>query len=332
MALDADEIIDRRRMRRRIAFWRVAAFLLLAGFIVALAGAGGAFRGLGGKGSDHIARVSIDGFIGDDRKLRELFEELAKKDRVKAVILDVNSPGGSTVGGEATYEAVRRLAQKKPVVASVGTLGASAAYMIACGAERIVARQSSIVGSIGVLFQYGDFSTLLDKVGVSVEAVKSAPLKAEPSPFHPATEEARQMIARIVDDSYDRFVDLVAERRAMERTRALALADGSIYTGAQGLENGLVDAIGGEEAAKDWLVEAKGLDPDVEIVEWKPKSDDGGVLGSRSVSEILTKAILDGKETVTLSQLQDIVRKTLIIDGLVSVMQTPGIDTGSVRR
>lgn len=329
MAFDAEEIIDRRRLRRRVTFWRVAAFLLLAGFVVALAGAAGAFRAFGEKGSDHIARVKIDGFIGDDRKLRELFEELGKKDRVKAVILDINSPGGSTVGGEATYEAIRKLSDKKPVVASVGTLAASAAYMIACGTDQIVARRSSIVGSIGVLFQYGDVSTLFDKIGVKVDAIKSAPLKAEPSPFHPATEEAKQMIGRIVGDSYDWFVDLVAERRKMDRAKTLALADGSIFTGAQGLANGLVDRLGGEAAAKEWLVKEKGLSDGMKIVEWKPKAEDEGVLGSGASILALRDALLYGRDAPSLSQMQDLLRKTLFLDGLVSVMQTPANAAGS---
>lgn len=323
MALDADEIIERRRMRRRVAFWRIAAFLLLAGFIVALAGAVGAFRDLGEKRADHIAPVKIDGFIGDDRKLRELFEEIGKKNNVKAVILDISSPGGSTAGGEATYEAVRKLAEKKPVVASVGTLAASAAYMVACATDQIVSRRSSIVGSIGVIFQYGDVSTLLDKVGVKVDAIKSAPLKAEPSPFHPASEEAKQMIGRVVGDSYDWFVDLVAERRKLDRAKVVALADGSIYSGAQGLANGLVDRLGGEEVAKAWLVEAKGIGADLKIVEWKPSRDDENLLSSSSaIAALLRLAAPQGDEAVLL-QMRELLAKRLFLDGLQSVMQSP---------
>lgn len=323
MALDADEIIERRRMRRRVTFWRISAFLLLAGFILALAGAAGVFRNIGEKGGNHIARVKIDGFIGDDRKLRELFEEIGKKDNVKAVILDISSPGGSTAGGEATYEAVRKLAEKKPVVASVGTLAASAAYMVACATDQIVARRSSIVGSIGVIFQYGDVSTLLDKVGVKVDAIKSAPLKAEPSPFHPASEEAKQMIGRVVGDSYDWFVDLVAERRKLDRAKVVTLADGSIYSGAQGLANGLVDRLGGEEAAKAWLVETKGLDDSLKIVEWKPARETDTLLSSSAaIAALLRLAAPEGDEAL-LIQMRDAAGKRLFLDGLLSVMQSP---------
>lgn len=331
MALTADDILDRRRLRRRVLTWRIFAFVVLAALIVTLAAAGGAFKSFTSKGSDHIARVKIDGFISDDDKLLELLSDLGKKDNVKAVILDISSPGGSTVGGEAVYEAVRELAGKKPVVASVGTLAASAAYMIACGTDQIVTRRSSIVGSIGVLFQYGDVSTLLDKIGVKVDAIKSAPLKAEPSPFHPATEEAKQMIGRLIDDSYRWFVDLVAERRKMDHAKALALADGSIFTGAQGLENGLVDRLGGEETARKWLVEEKGVDDALKIVDWKPKREDDGFLpGSASLAGL--QRLLAGESApLTLHQIQEFFGNRLFLDGLVSVMQTSSGVSGSTQ-
>ena len=329
MSLSAEEIIDRRRLRRRVTFWRVAAFLLLAGFILAIAGASGMFDRIGEKSADHIARVKIEGFIGDDRKLYELLEDLGKKDQVKAVILDISSPGGSTVGGEASYLAVRELAGKKPVVASVGTLAASAAYMIACGTDQIVARQSSIVGSIGVLFQYGNVTELLDKIGVKVDAVKSAPLKAEPSPFHPATEEAKEMIGRIVTDSYDRFVDLVAERRSMDRARTLALADGSIFTGSQGVANGLVDRIGGEDEAKAWLAEAKGIDADLKVIEWKPKRENDNPFGASAILATLMRSVFGEQDSELATRL---LSDRLFIDGLMSVMQTPLATPGSGNR
>jgi protease IV len=321
MTLTADEIIERRRMRRKVAFWRVAAFLLVAGLIVAIAGAGGVFDGFG-KGRDHIARVKIDGFISDDRDLVEMLQKIGKANHVQAVILDISSPGGSTVGGEVIYDAVRKLAQKKPVVASVGTLAASAAYMIACGTDQIVARRSSIVGSIGVLFQYGDVSELLNKIGVKVDAIKSSPMKAEPSPFAPASEEAKQMIGRVITDSYEWFVALVAERRKLEPFKARQLADGSIFTGAQGLANGLVDQIGGEDVAKDWLEKQKSVAADLKIIDWVPKRERDGIFGNVAGLSQLIRFFGGESAEVELLQLREILSKSLFLDGLVSVMQT----------
>lgn len=319
MSLTADEIIERRRMRRKVAFWRVAAFLVLAAAIIAVAAAGGLFEG---RMRDHVARVKIEGFISDDRKLVEMLDRISRNEHVRAVILDISSPGGSTVGGEAIYEAVRKLNETKPVVASVGTLAASAAYMIACGTERIVARNSSIVGSIGVLFQYGDASVLLDKIGVKIDAIKSSPLKAEPSPFAPASEEAKQMIGRVVSDSYEFFVGLVAERRKLEPFKARQLADGSIFTGTQGLANGLVDEIGGEDVAKDWLAKEKSIPKDLKIIEWKPDREDDGVFGNVAGMAQLIRLLGVEPYALELMQLRELLSKSLFLDGLVSVMQS----------
>src|SRR5690606_20318191 len=174
-------------------------------------------------------------------------------DAVKGVILILDSPGGTTVGGESIYEAVRKIAKKKPVATQVGTLAASAGYMIASASDHIVARQTSIVGSIGVLFQYPDLSKLLDTIGVKVETIKSSPLKAEPNYFSPASDEAKAMIRNMIMDSYDWFVGIVQERRSFTREEALALANGAVFTGRQALEKKLVDGLGGEDEAVAWL-------------------------------------------------------------------------------
>lgn len=318
-----DEMIDRRRLRRKLGFWRLVTLVMLGALALALFSVSGLSDRFSKRGADHVARVEIKGVITNDAKMIELLEKLGRKDQVKAVILDVSSPGGSTVGGEAIYEAVRMLSEKKPVVTSVGTLAASAGYMIACGSERIIARRSSIVGSIGVLFQYGDVSTLFEKIGVKVDAIKSAPLKAEPSPFHPASDEAKAMIAKVVDDTYAWFVGLVAERRNFTAEKAKSLADGSIFTGSQGLANGLVDEIGDEETARKWLVANKALDKNIKIVEWKPEAEQGlfaNPASSQRFATLLNLLGLPAQESLS-QTLQDQLSRRLFLDGLVSVMQ-----------
>ena len=267
----------------------------------------------------NIARVKISGVITNDRPLLKMLEEIRKKDAVKAVILDISSPGGSTVGGEAIYEAVRELAEKKPVTSSVGTLAASAGYMIASASDHIVARRSSIIGSIGVIFQYPDASQLLAKIGVSVNEIKSSPLKAEPSPFHPTSEEAKAMIDRVVRDSYEWFVDLVAERRSLSRSEALSLSDGSIYSGAQGLKNRLVDDLGDEDTAKKWLVDEKDIDKDLKIVTWRPeRNDEWGVANPAGLVWLFRQFGLDITPDVA-NELGKRLPKRLFLDGLVSM-------------
>ncbi len=315
-------IIDRRRLRRKLTFWRVATFVFLAGLIIALVRVSGVGDEFGAKRADHIARVKISGVIINDQKLLDLFDKLQGNDRVKAVVLDISSPGGSTVGGEATFEAVRALADKKPVAASVGTLAASAAYMIAAGSDHIVARRSSIVGSIGVIFQYADASRLLDKIGLSVEEIKSSPLKAEPSPFHPASEEAKAMIDSLVRDTYQWFVDLVAERRQLSAAQALRLADGSIFSGAQGLDNGLIDAIGSEQTAIDWLASEHGVDADLDVVTWEPERTNRPLVANPAALAGLAKLLGVELTPADLRQLRENPPHRLFLDGLVSLWLT----------
>jgi protease IV len=269
MALRADELIDRRRLRRKLTFWRAATLVVAALAIVAAAAwlAGDELRG---TAVDHIAKVRIEGTITEDDELVERLENIRKAPAVKGVILAIDSPGGTTAGGEQIFDEVRRLAADKPVTAQVGTLAASAGYMIASATDHIVARRTSIVGSIGVLVQYPDITGLMEKLGVKLEEVKSSPLKAEPSPFNPTTEEERTMVRNMILDSYDWFVGIVSERRSMSRTEAAALADGSIFTGRQALTRKLIDAVGGEREAIAWLA-TKGVDADLKVVEWKPK-------------------------------------------------------------
>jgi protease IV len=283
MTQSADAIIDRRSLRRKLTFWRVIALALVALGIAALAN-----LGLAERTAPHIAKVRIEGPIHEDDDLLDRLDRIAKSDAVKGLIISVDSPGGTTAGGEAIFEAVRKVAEKKPVVAQVGTLAASAGYMIASAADHIVARQTSIVGSIGVLFQYPDISQLLTKLGVKIETIKSSPLKAEPNFFSPAPEEAKVMIRNMIMDSYNWFVDLIESRRPLDHQQALALADGSIYTGRQGLEKKLVDELGGEDEAVGWL-KKKGV-PDLQVIEWKRAQS--GILGSLfsdSAATLLTR-------------------------------------------
>ena len=267
MALRADELIDRRRLRRKLTFWRVAAIAVAAAGLIAVSAWIYADE-FAGAAVDHIAKVRIEGTITEDEDLIKRLDTIRRSPRVKGVILSIDSPGGTTVGGESIYDAVRKLAADKPVVAEVGTLAASAGYMIASAADHIVARKTSIVGSIGVLIQYPDVSGLMDKLGIKLEEVKSSPLKAAPSPFKPTNDDERAMVRKLILDSYDWFVGIVAERRNMTRPQALALADGSIFTGRQAVANRLIDAVGGESEAIGWLA-TKGVDAKLKVVEWK---------------------------------------------------------------
>jgi protease IV len=315
MAHRVDDLIDRRRLRRKLTFWRIAA---LATAAVAIVAASAWIYGddFGGTAVDHIAKVEIEGTITEDQDLLDLLDDVRKSASVKGVILSIDSPGGTTAGGEAIFDAVRQLAAEKPVVAQVGTLAASAGYMIASASDHIVARKSSIVGSIGVLVQFPDVTGLMDKVGIKLEEVKSSPLKAEPSPFSPTTEEERAMIRAMILDSYDWFVGIVAERRPLSRPEAQALADGSVFTGRQALERKLVDSLGGEQEATDWLT-TKGVQPDLRVIEWEPDEEDSVFFLGSSLAEMAGRAL--GMPGYGAEFVREIGADRLFLDGLVSV-------------
>lgn len=314
------DLAERRQLRRKLTFWRVAAFLLIAAVIVGL---GLMFMGgdTAGKARAHIARVTVSGLIVDDTELVERLDEIARNDSVKALILSINSPGGTTYGGEVTYKAIRRVAEKKPVVSDVRTLAASAGYMIAVAGDHIVAGETSITGSIGVIFQYPQVKPLLDKIGVSLEEIKSAPLKAEPSPFHPPPEAAKTAIQAMVDDSFAWFVDLVAERRKLQRADAVRLADGRVFTGRQAAREKLVDKVGGLKEIRDYFA-TRNVSADLPVVDWKARSSGSNFfLGSLAADMADALGLGWLAKAATLKNMSE---DKLLLDGLVSVWHFDG--------
>ena len=275
------------------------------------------------KSRPHVARIEIKGVITPDRNRAEMLKKLAAADAVKGVIVEIDSPGGATSGGEEIYTALRGLAAKKPTVAYVGTLAASAGYMTAIGADHIVARRSALTGSIGVLIQWPDVSRLMETVGVKLDEVKSSPMKAEPTPFKATSPEARAMLDRVIRDTYDWFIEIVAERRGLDPATARGLADGRIVTGKQAVDLKLVDEIGEEEVAVAWLV-SKGVPKDLPIHDWKPKNplEDWGV--TRTLAEAATRGVI-----VALG-LERAVDLTHSLDGLQSVWHLGGSENPNI--
>ena len=255
MSLETDLLLDRRRLKRRLVFWRTLTVIaVVAALIVAARGSGG----LHGGGA-HVARLTVTGIIAENRKLTEAIDKLADDTSVKAVIVAVDSPGGTVSGGESIHNAIARVAAKKPVVTVMGGLAASAGYMISVPAERIFARESTLTGSIGVLLETGEVSGLLSKIGISADTIVSGPLKDQPSFTHPLSEQGREVLHGLVQDMYDQFVGMVATGRHMTPEAVRQLGDGRAYTGRQALKLGLVDQIGEERDARAWLAANKGV-------------------------------------------------------------------------
>lgn len=247
--------------------WRTIAVLaVVAAVMVGLRGRG-LVRPAGFAGGDHVARVRVDGIIGAEDRLSRRIVALGGDPSVKAVIIAIDSPGGGVAGGEALHDAIARVAASKPVVATMGGIAASAGYMIATPAARIFAREGTLTGAIGVYLQTAEISGLLDKLGVTTQAIKSGPLKDEPSFFEKTSPEGQQMLQGLVMDYYDQFVTMVAQGRHMDPDAVRKIADGRPYTGRQALKLGLVDQIGGERDARAWLARAKGVPADLPVTD-----------------------------------------------------------------
>lgn len=260
------------RLRRSRTLWRVLFFVALAVAAIAIAGRFGLESGAIG---DRIVRITVDGTIVTDPSRVAVLEEIAEDPLVKALIVSINSPGGTTAGGEELYESLSRVRAEKPVVAVIDELGASAAYMTAIAADRIFSRRLSIVGSIGVLYQHVNAGKLLETIGVDLDKVQTGPLKAEPDFDEPLAGEVRASLQAMVDDAFAWFVDVVAERRGLARTEVITIADGRVVTGRQGMELSLVDAIGGEKEAIDWLETERQLTAGLPVLDYYPPPDDG---------------------------------------------------------
>lgn len=287
MSLTADAMIDRRRLRRSLTLWRVLAVLAIIAALVTV-GLVLARRGVSsGTGVPHIARISLSGFISGDKPTLRMLEDVAKSKTASAVIVSIDSPGGTAPGAEAVHDALRRIAGSKPVVAVVENMAASGGYIAAIAADRIYARQTSFVGSIGVIIQIPNVSKLMDNVGVKMEEIKSTPLKAAPSPFAPTQEDARKAMEALIADSYAWFRTLVRDRRQYDAAALERVADGRVFTGRQALDNKLIDALGNEREAIEWLVANRNIAKDLPVRDWRPRKD--SAFGLWSVSAALAR-------------------------------------------
>ncbi len=304
MSLEPDRLLDRWRLTRHLTLWRVAAVFALVALLATLSGDGDKIR----KGTS-IARLTVEGVLIENLEREAALAALADDPDTVALIIHINSPGGTVVGGESLYHAIRSAAERLPVAVVMGEVAASAGYMVALAGDRLFARQGSITGSIGVIWQTSDITGLLTKLGITTEAIKSGPLKAVPSPLEPITPEVRRATQALVLDIYDMFVDMVSDRRHLSRSRVEQLADGRVFTGRQAIKVHLVDEIGGEDAAKKWLADMHDVDVSLPVRELEINA--GDKLWRSLVSIMAEKTFF--RERVTL-------------DGLISLWHPEGAE------
>jgi protease-4 len=214
--------------------------------------------GLKSRSLQQIAVIEMEGAIGPRLKAPEyarLLRSLEENDRIRAVVLDIDSPGGSATGSNYLYLSVKSLAERKPVVAFIRGIGASGAYLLSCPANRIITIPSALIGSIGVISARPLLHEALDRIGVRMNVTKSDRLKDMGSMFREPTEEEKLKELELVTDLYDQFLDAVAESRHMERAKVREVATGEVFTGRRSLELGLVDEIGDLDHAIDVAAE-----------------------------------------------------------------------------
>jgi len=319
MTFETETVLDRRRLRRRISLWRALAVIAVLLAIGAVALVSSERAGLVGR--QQIARVNFEGFITDNRDQLKLLKQLGENKQVAAVILHINSPGGTTSGGEALFEAIRELAKVKPVVAQMGTIATSAAYIIALATDHVVARGNTITGSVGVIFQWAEVSQLLDKIGVRMNEVKSGPLKANPSPFQPVDEAGKAAAEEMVAESQRWFVSLVADRRGIDTKRVSGLEQGRVFSGREALATKLVDQIGGEAEAVKYLEEKRNIAKGLKVVDFKPKRDSDWSFTRLSLAALGRLLGLDQAGDIAQLIAGDETLGRLRLDGLVSVWQ-----------
>lgn len=315
MTLETETVLDRRRLRRRLSLWRTLAVIagLLAIGLLLFSSADRA----GLLDSRQIARVTIEGMITEDRDLLRMLQKIGESKQVSGLIVAVNSPGGTTAGGEALFEALRGVAKTKPVVAQFGTVATSAAYIAGLATDQIVARGNTITGSVGVIFQWPEFAGLLEKLGIKVNEIKSGPLKANPSPFLPLDDAGRSAAEEMVAESQRWFLALVRTRRGIETKSVPGLEQGRVFSGRDALNHKLIDQIGGEAEVVKYLEDQRSVPKGLKIVDWKVSRDTSWSfvrLGTFALARLTGIAALEDIARMSNDRLAG-----LQLDGLLSI-------------
>lgn len=240
------------RKRHPLIFWGLCLLLLaLAAFL-------GRFSAFHSPG-ERLALINVRGPILNASPTLEWIRQLEKDAAVRGILLRVDSPGGGAAASQEIYDALARLAAKKTIAVSMGATAASGGLMVSMAAERIFANPSTVTGSIGVRMDIPQLQGLLDKLGVGQETLVTAPFKDAASYLRPLSPADRAYFEHLLMDMHEQFVDIVAKGRHMDREQAARLANGKIFTGQEALGLGLIDALGGETAALEWLAEKTGI-------------------------------------------------------------------------
>jgi len=260
------------KRRTAVAVVIIVSCILVFGFVSILAifsivgQSNLAFSGFG----DKVAIVDLSGEIASSTEFIRQLKKYDKDQSVKAIVLHIDSPGGAVAPSQEMYEEILKVRQNgKIVVASFGSVAASGGYYVGCAADKVVANPGTLTGSIGVILSFPTAQKLMEKIGLNWETVKSGELKDVGSFSRPMTTEDERMLKAVIDDTYEQFVEAVAKGRNRDKEEIYPFADGSIFTGRQAYNIGLVDTLGSFEDAVSIAGEMAGLGPDPDIVREK---------------------------------------------------------------
>ncbi len=272
MAIAEEYLIERKQNKFKLRLWKILTISIFTVLLIVIAKQyQQADEQVITSSSDYIASALIEDILFEDPKRDARLKKIIDDHQIKALILNVNSPGGTVVGSEKIYNILRKISAKKPVVIVMGSLATSGGYLISLGGDYIISHNGTITGSIGVIFQSLEVTDLAKTLGITFENFKSGVLKAAPNPTEKVTAEVRKAIMSNVHDTYEYFTELVALRRNISIDEVRKIADGRIYSGRQALKLKLVDAVGSEDEAIRWLQEVKQIDPALEVKEFRLK-------------------------------------------------------------
>jgi protease-4 len=273
MQTESDLLVDRKRLKSRLSLWRLMTlFIIFGGGALAVNAVDDGQFGSKIHG-DYIALVSIEGEMFDSPWREDTMKEIAENPRIKALVVRLDSPGGTAIAGEELYLHLQAVAKNKPVVGVMRTVCASACYMASLGTDHVIARESTLTGSIGVLLQSMEVSRLADKLGITPITITSGAMKDVPSLTAPFTDTQRKIVAETVVDVYEHFVQKIVTHRKMDEALVRKLADGRVYTGSQALKLNLIDGLGGQDEALAWLENTHKIPADLELHEIKEERE-----------------------------------------------------------
>mgnify|MGYP001233258449 CR=1 FL=1 len=249
MSLDWQILEENKKKWFRKGLWRGIFFSILLIAIFSL------FLNINNLSSKfpHIARISITGIIYDNDQLVEIINNLSRNENVKSVLVKINSPGGTVVGSESLYVAINRLSHVKPVISLMGEVATSGGYIVALASNYILARQNTLTGSIGVIIEHQNFSELSNKIGISINSIKSGKIKGGQNPLSPFDPLVKNNDQKLVDYSFNWFISLIKSNRNIEQNVIDLVSDGRTLTGGMAMDLGLIDGIGSEKEALKYL-------------------------------------------------------------------------------